>query len=183
MQVQGALGRRRKRPPSDEASPQRFFPDPRSNTEMNHNSELQETGTASTAASSLPTILLVDDDREVRSALRAALAPRFQILEAENGRYALGVLSEHIPDLIISDVSMPDMDGVVLLEAVKAIRSDVIVIIVSAYSTIDAAVDAIKLGAFDFISKPFELEALKEIVDRAFEQRKPSRLSRLFKKP
>jgi two-component system, NtrC family, response regulator len=128
-------------------------------------------------------ILVVDDDAQIADLMMDYLNRiGYDAAAAYGGNDGLNRFREGDFRMVVTDMKMPDMDGVGLLEAVKAIRSDVIVIIVTAYSTIDAAVDAIKLGAFDFISKPFDLEALKEIVDRGFEQQKPSKLSRFFKK-
>lgn len=138
---------------------------------MNQNTELQETGTAPLAAISPSTILLVDDDREVRSALRALLAPHYQILEAENGCYALGVLSEHVPDLIISDVSMPDMDGVSLLREIRSRDMDIPVILVTGEPALDGAVKAVEYGALRYLTKPVDPTVLHELVDQAIGMR------------
>jgi DNA-binding NtrC family response regulator len=128
-------------------------------------------------------ILVVDDDAQIADLMMDYLNRiGYDAVAAYGGSDGLNRFRDGDFQMVVTDMKMPDMDGVTLLEAVKAIRSDVIVIIVTAYSTIDAAVDAIKLGAFDFISKPFDLGALKEIVDRGFEKQKPSRLSRFFKK-
>lgn len=154
-----------------EVSPQRFFSDPTSDTVTNQNPEFQTAGTATTPAALPSTILLVDDDCEVRSALRAALAPRFQILEAENGRYALGVLAEHIPDLIISDVSMPDMDGVSLLREIRNRDLDIPVILVTGEPALDGAVKAVEYGALRYLTKPVEPSLLHELVDQAIGMR------------
>ena len=128
-------------------------------------------------------ILVVDDDEQVADLVADYLVRAgYDTIVAYGGNEGLKRFREGDFRMVVTDMKMPEMDGIELLEAVKAIKNDVIVVIITAYSTIDGAADAIKLGAFDFISKPFDLEALKEIVDRAFEQRKPSRLSRLFKK-
>jgi len=128
-------------------------------------------------------ILVVDDDAQVADLVVDYLNRiGYDAVAAYGGNDGLKRFRDGDFQMVITDMKMPDMKGVELLEEVKAIRSDVIVIIITAYSTIDAAVDAIKLGAFDFISKPFDLEALKEIVDRAFEQQKSSKISRFFKK-
>ncbi len=159
-------------------SPQRFFPDPRFNTEMNQNPDFQTSGTAQTAANSPSTILLVDDDCDVRSALRAALAPRFQILEAENGRYALGVLSEHVPDLIISDVSMPDMDGVSLLREIRSRDLDIPVILVTGEPELDGAVKAVEYGALRYLTKPVDPGVLQDLVEQAIGMRQMAQAKR-----
>ena len=128
-------------------------------------------------------ILVVDDDAQVVELVVDYLNRiGYDTVAAYGGNDGLNRFRNGDFQMVITDMKMPDMDGVELLETVKAIKSDIIVIIITAYSTIDAAVDAIKLGAFDFISKPFDMGALKEIVDRAFEQQRPSKISRFFKK-
>jgi len=128
-------------------------------------------------------ILVVDDDAQVADLVVDYLNRMgYDAVAAYGGNDGLNRFRDGDFQMVITDMKMPDMNGVELLEAVKAIKSDIIVIIITAYSTIDAAVDVIKLGAFDFISKPFDLGALKEIVDRAIEQKKPSKISRFFKK-
>jgi DNA-binding NtrC family response regulator len=128
-------------------------------------------------------ILVVDDDEQVADLVSDYLIRAgYNTAVAYGGTDGLNRFRDGDFQMVLTDMKMPEMDGVELLEAVKAIKNDVIVIIITAYSTIDAAADAIKLGAFDFISKPFELESLKEIVDRGFEQRRPSKLSRIFQR-
>jgi len=128
-------------------------------------------------------ILVVDDDAQVADLVVDYLNRMgYDAVAAYGGNDGLNRFRDGDFQMVITDMKMPDMNGVELLEAVKAIKSDIIVIIITAYSTIDAAVDVIKLGAFDFISKPFDMGALKEIVDRAIEQKKPSKISRFFKK-
>ena len=72
--------------------------------------------------------------------------------------------------MVIADLKMPDMDGIELMEAVKAIDKKVVVLVITGYGTIDTAVATIKAGAYDFISKPFDLEALEVIINRALER-------------
>ena len=128
-------------------------------------------------------ILVVDDDAQVVDLVVDYLNRiGYDAVAAYGGNDGLNRFRDGDFQMVITDMKMPDMQGVELLEAVKEIKSDIIVIIITAYSTIDAAVDSIKLGAFDFISKPFDMGALKEIVDRAFEQQRPSKISRFFKK-
>ena len=79
----------------------------------------------------MPTVLVVDDDRDLRLAMCAMLAKRFQVLQASNGQEALAVLSEHIPELIISDITMPGMDGTVLLQEIRGRDLDIPVILVT----------------------------------------------------
>lgn len=178
VQEAGVLGRRRKRHPSNDVSPQRFFPDPRSNTVTNQNPEIQDAATAVPVAATPATLLLVDDDRDVRSALRAALCSNYNILEAENGCYALGVLAEHVPDLIISDVSMPDMDGVSLLREIRSRDLDIPVILVTGEPELDGAVKAVEYGALRYLTKPVEPSILQELVQQAIDVSQMARAKR-----
>lgn len=115
----------------------------------------------------VPTILLVDDDQEVRQAMRAVLEPHFAILEAENGAYALGMLSEFLPDLVISDISMPDMDGVTLLREIRARDLDIPVILVTGEPHIEDAMQAVEYGALRYLEKPVDPDELIGVVEAA----------------
>lgn len=128
-------------------------------------------------------ILVVDDDKQVADLVTEYLSSiGYDAVSAYGGSDALDLIQEDEFHLIITDMRMPGMSGLELLESVKAIDRRIIVILITAFSTIDAAVKAIKEGAFDFISKPFDLDALKEIVDRAMEQYGKSGASRIFRR-
>jgi two-component system response regulator PilR (NtrC family) len=117
-------------------------------------------------------ILVVDDEQGMRQLLtlvfsRAGHAVRV----AENGRRAVEALRESGADLIISDVKMPDMDGITLLREAREMLPDVAVVMMTAFATVDTAREAFKLGADDFVQKPFDVDELKLIVERALEMR------------
>lgn len=116
-------------------------------------------------------ILIVEDDPAVGESLRLLLAKRgYSLYLASNGREALQRLRQETIDLVITDLVMPKMDGIALLEAVKEIRPEVEVIVISAQGTIEKAVQAMKLGAFDFIEKPINPRVISLVVERAFEK-------------
>jgi DNA-binding NtrC family response regulator len=119
------------------------------------------------------TVLVVDDEPNIRRVVQAALAKDgYEVMTAENGKTALDAVSTNSElDVIISDLIMPDMNGVELLEAARQINPSVSVIMITAHGTIKSAVDAMRLGAFDYITKPFDLDELKVIVRRAVERR------------
>ena len=95
-------------------------------------------------------ILIVEDDPTVGESLRLLLKKRgHEILLASNGKEGLQLFRHEIVDLVITDVVMPKMDGIELLEAVKGLRPETEVIVISAQGTIEKAVQAMKLGAFD----------------------------------
>ncbi len=93
-----------------------------------------------------------------------------QVRAAENGRRALVLLREQAADLIVSDVRMPDMGGIELLRGARELLPDVAVVMMTAFATVDTAREAFKLGADDFIQKPFDVDELKLIVEKALEK-------------
>lgn len=120
----------------------------------------------------MATVLVVDDEPQIRSSLRGILAEEgLRVLEAEDGRQALSMLQLERPELVILDIWMPEMDGLEFLEAIRGDGSAPAVIMISGHGNIETAVKATKLGAFDFIEKPFSLDGLLRVVNRALDQR------------
>ena len=116
-------------------------------------------------------ILIVEDDPTVGESLRLLLKKKgHEILLASNGKEALQLFRHKIVDLVITDVVMPKMDGIELLEAVKGLRPETEVIVISAQGTIEKAVQAMKLGASDFIEKPINPRVISLLVERALEK-------------
>jgi len=114
------------------------------------------------------TILVVDDEENIRQTLRGVLSDEgFEVLEAPDGRRALELLAHTAPSLAIVDVWMPDVDGIELVERMRTQAPGVAIIVISGHGTIETAVRVIRLGAFDFLEKPFPLEALLNVVGRA----------------
>ena len=117
-------------------------------------------------------ILVIDDDRSVRDMLSIVLKREgYQIQEAENGLSALKKLKAESFDLVVSDIKMPDINGIELLKKVKALTPDTTVIMMTAYTSAVDAVEAMKLGAEDYISKPFNLEELKIVIRKSLRQK------------
>ncbi|MEW6198978.1 MAG: sigma-54 dependent transcriptional regulator [Planctomycetota bacterium] len=115
-------------------------------------------------------VLIVEDEALIRWSLRQKLEERgYRVTEAETGQVALGLLAEGAFDLILLDYRLPDVTGLDVLHAVRQIDHDVVVIMMTAYSTIETAVEAIKLGAFNYIVKPFQMEELLLTVDKGLE--------------
>ena len=113
-------------------------------------------------------ILVVDDEEKIRGTLRGVLADEgYEVLEASDGRRALELLEAAAPRLAIVDVWMPDMDGIELVQRMRALAPGMPIIVISGHGTIETAVRVIRLGAFDFLEKPFPLEALLQVVERA----------------
>ena len=117
-------------------------------------------------------ILIVEDGRSQREMLRDFLVSEgHRVMEAENGEAAVQTVAAHHFDLILLDYKMPGMDGLAVLKEVKRINHEIDVVIITAYGTIETAVEAIKAGAVDYITKPIELEELLILVDRVAERR------------
>jgi DNA-binding response OmpR family regulator len=112
-------------------------------------------------------ILIVDDEKNIRLTLSQALEPMgAEIDTAANGEEALTKLKEKEFGLILLDIRMPGMDGMEVLHRVREIRPDIRVIMITAYGTVESAVEAMKLGAVDFLQKPFDPEEIRELVLR-----------------
>jgi DNA-binding NtrC family response regulator len=117
-------------------------------------------------------ILIVDDEQGMRQLLSLVFGRAgHSVRAAENGRRAVEMLRESAADLIISDVRMPDMGGIELLTAARELSPDVAVVMMTAFATVETAREAFKLGADDFIQKPFDVDELKLIVEKALELR------------
>ncbi len=118
------------------------------------------------------TIVIVDDEAGIRSSVRGVLADEgYRVLEAEDGGGALELIAREHPRLVILDIWMPGMDGIELLRRIRDSHPATPVIVISGHGNIETAVTATKLGAFDFIEKPFSLDGLLHVVDRALEAR------------
>ncbi len=116
-------------------------------------------------------ILIAEDDSRVGESLRLLLKKKgHEVVLAPNGKEALQLVRHKAVDLVITDVVMPKMDGIDLLEAVKGLRPETEVIVISAQGTIEKAVQAMKLGAFDFIEKPINPRVITLLVERALEK-------------
>jgi DNA-binding NtrC family response regulator len=118
-------------------------------------------------------ILIVDDDAAVRRMLARAFAPaRYELEEAEGGAEALRLLDERQYEVVVSDLRMSGSDGLDVLRKALATNPTPAVILMSGHGTIDIAVEAIKMGAFDFVQKPFAVEQMRLRLDRALEFRR-----------
>ncbi len=116
-------------------------------------------------------LLIVDDEQGMRQLLSIVFGREGHAVRvAENGRRALELLREEPADLIVSDVKMPDMGGIELLRAAREFLPEVAVVMMTAFATVDTAREAFKLGADDFITKPFDIDELKLIVAKALER-------------
>jgi len=127
------------------------------------------------------TILVVDDEPLIRWSLTERLKSEgYDMLEAETGGAALDKLPEGI-DLVLLDYRLPDTDGVTILRKIKEFDQDILVILLTAYASVDTAVEAMKLGAYHFANKPFNLDEVAATVERALETTRLRREIRQFR--
>ncbi|MDF1562544.1 MAG: sigma-54 dependent transcriptional regulator [Deltaproteobacteria bacterium] len=128
------------------------------------------------------TILVVDDQQSARTFLQGYLEGRgHRCVAAASAREALEVIDRGVIDLVITDLCMPEMDGLALLESIRERGPDLPVILVTAYATIETAVKAMKVGAYDYLKKPIEPEELTILVDRALAHQALVRENRLLR--
>ena len=119
-----------------------------------------------------PRILVVDDERSMRELLAIVLRREgYEVLLAENGRSAVSLLEREPVDLLISDIKMPDLSGVDVLRAAKKVDQDILGIMITAFASTETAVEAMRLGACDYLSKPFDIDLLKMKVREKIENR------------
>ena len=120
-------------------------------------------------------ILFVDDDRDILSIVESFLSRQgFRVQVVDSGLKALKLLEENAFDLVLTDLKMPEFSGLDLLAAIKRTRPETEVVIVTGYGTTESAIQAMKLGCFDYLQKPFKLDQLKGVVDRVIEQKRQS---------
>src|SRR6187397_241074 len=131
-----------------------------------------ENDSASEASVGPARVLVVDDERSTRELLSIVLRREgYDVTVSENGRTAVNAMERGRFDLLISDIKMPDMDGVEVLREAKRINPDILGIMITAFASADTAIEAMRLGAHDYLSKPFDVDELKIKVRNALEQR------------
>lgn len=131
----------------------------------------------------MSTVLIVDDERGIRNILSEILQNEgLKVLEAEDGPKALELFKKNPVDLVFCDIKMPGMDGVEVLKEMMRINGDVPVIMLSGHGTIDTAVECIKAGAYDFISKPVDLNRLLVTLRNALEKKTLVKETKTLKK-
>lgn len=118
-------------------------------------------------------ILIIDDEDIVRISCKRALMPEgFEVKTAQNGIEGLKMIEEEKFDIVLTDLKMPDIDGIEVVRLIKQRWAETVVIIITGYQTVDSVVKAIKLGAYDYIEKPFTPDGIGSVVYRALEDRK-----------
>ena len=118
-----------------------------------------------------PTILVVDDDPGLRESFRLILEDEFEVLDVPDGQQALDIVRSCQVDLVLLDIRLPGMDGLEVLERIKGLDEQLDVILITAVKTVRTAVSAMKLGALDYLTKPFDEDEVLALIRRALEKR------------
>jgi two-component system response regulator PilR (NtrC family) len=131
----------------------------------------------------MSTILIVDDEQSMRDFLAIMLRKEgHEVVTVEDGNDAIKAIEEDIYDLVITDIKMPGIDGLQVLRSVKRISPNTLVIVITAYSSTEDAVLAMKQGALDYITKPFEIEKIKLVIKNALDRKKLHEEHEFYKK-
>ncbi len=117
-------------------------------------------------------VLVIDDEAIVRISCQRVLTPEgYDVVVTSRGDEAIELLEKEQFDVVLTDLKMPDMDGIEVLKTIKQRWPEIQVIIITGYGTISTAVQAIKLGAFEYIEKPFTPEDILDVVNRGMEKK------------
>src|SRR5256712_435701 len=117
------------------------------------------------------TVLVVDDEIGPRESLRVILKPDYQVLVASEGEQAVQLIEQQAVDVVLLDLRMPGLSGIQVLEKIKATNPAIEVIVVTGYASYETVLEGLRLHAFDYISKPFSIPHLRDVVKRAATQR------------
>ena len=112
-------------------------------------------------------VLIVDDEIGVRESLKIILNKDYEVFLAKNAEEAFCQIKEHTPDVILLDVILPGLNGLKVLEEIKQNDPNIIVIMVTATKTVSTALEAKKLGAYGYMTKPFDIDELRRIIPRS----------------
>jgi DNA-binding NtrC family response regulator len=116
-------------------------------------------------------VLVVDDEQDIRDASERILSRiGYQVQKASRGDEALDILKKNSIDIVLLDLKMPGMDGMEILARIRERSTEIQVIVITGYATVETAIEAMKQGAYDFIPKPFEPDQLRIVVNRAWEK-------------
>jgi signal transduction histidine kinase len=130
-----------------------------------------------TTALDLPQVLVIDDEIGPRESLRMLLKPNYQVYTADNVETGLQILREKNPDVVISDIRMPGTSGIDGLRKIRDLDPHVAVIMLTGFGALDTAKEALRLGANDYISKPFDAREMREVIGRNVERTRVFRTS------
>ncbi len=119
-----------------------------------------------------PTVLVIDDELNTREGLRRALSHKYTILLAESAERGSELLRQHRTDVVLTDLRMPGMDGMTFTRRVTAAEDAPLVIMLTAYGNVQTAVEAMKVGAYDYLTKPINLDNLEMVIERGLDSRR-----------
>ncbi|NOY78405.1 MAG: sigma-54-dependent Fis family transcriptional regulator [Calditrichaeota bacterium] len=120
-----------------------------------------------TSTSFKPVLLVVDDEEKTRRILKINLQEKYHVLQAQNGQEALAILENEPVHLVLTDLRMPVMSGLELLQQMQKLNLNIPVIIITAYGTVENAVEAMKKGAYDYILKPIQIDELEMTIEKS----------------
>src|SRR3989339_1924448 len=117
------------------------------------------------------TVLVIDDEQDLREMLSFTLMNEgYNVLTAANGKLGVEKAEKEDVDVVISDIKMPEMDGITVLGKIKEIKPEVEVIMATGYGTMETAIESLRKGAFDYINKPFNIDELLIVIEKALEK-------------
>ena len=119
-----------------------------------------------------PSVLIVDDEKHTREGLRRALETDYAITIAEDGATAMRLLESESHDIVLTDLRMPDFDGLQLVQRAQSVARPPVCIVMTAYGTVENAVEAMRRGAHDYLTKPIDLDRLELVLARALKSRR-----------
>lgn len=119
-----------------------------------------------------PTILAVDDESNILESYKALLGDDYVLLTAPCGEDALEIIKKEYVDLVLLDILLPGMDGIEVLRHIKEINEDVDVIMITAVKTVKTAIESMKLGAYDYVTKPFDIDEMLNTISKVMEKRR-----------
>lgn len=131
--------------------------------------------------SKLPTVLVVDDERNTREGLQRAFQQKYNMLLAASGDEGLNVLKKNSVDVVLVDLRMPKMDGLTFIRKVNSHPNPPLIIMFTAYGTVQIADEAMKEGAYDYLTKPLNLDNLEMVIDRGLETQRLREENRRFR--
>ncbi len=117
-------------------------------------------------------ILIIDDEKSVQESLKLVLSDDYSVLVASSGKEGLAILSESDIDIIFLDIILPDTDGLRILQDIRKINPEIPVIMLTAVSKVSTAVESMKIGAYDYLTKPFDVDEIRIIVRKIFDELK-----------
>jgi two-component system, NtrC family, C4-dicarboxylate transport response regulator DctD len=124
-----------------------------------------------------PRVLIVDDDTEIRSILHESLSRSYDCTATGSATDALTILGKESFDVVMSDINMPQMTGLEMMPYLTNVAPESVVVMISGQRMIESAIEAMRAGAFDYITKPFELAQVATVVRRALDHRRNLRTS------